>query len=448
MSNTMNVQNTRPAGQVVSLPSVDKKVYYQTYANTLFGLLSYQGQNTDVVKMYAGRDSLPKTAISRKSLPKGVYGLSAQVRKITGQATFGDKKAYATNPLEYGDIEYAVNKITSPEVPVRGEMARMEMETFIDDTDNEIKTALTNWFVSYLDHAMVQTVLNGASVNLLAPRDMGGLRFQFTGRATAGVPQMNRNVWYAATNAGTDTMLSLDWEIIHGAGFNDFEWNRATQSVIEQIAFSTGDTACLTRNKLDNIGLFTSDNHFSAANVIDATTNHILIVSPREVVALRRSIDDKIRVSVDTLLNQLSFYGFREGFLYNGILVIGHPIMDAVKPRVIGGAIPSNFQAPQFGGGLYAEDWTNYRARPQDTVGVGILLGRDSMVVTDAGAIKSKGKKDGYDELIAIKQELMFGAVRTEFTQVSLNERPVDMRDRTAVYNDSSAMVLFKSANI
>ncbi|MCL2845522.1 MAG: hypothetical protein FWE23_08770 [Chitinivibrionia bacterium] len=426
MANQMTAVNTRPAGQVVALPSVGKEIFYQTYSKTLFGILSYTGKNTDTVSLYAGKNNAGNAAIKRINIASGLHGMNAEVRKITGKASFGDKAPVATNPLEFGNVEYATNKITSPEVPLRGDMSVKELEPFIEDSNSEVRKALTNWFVSYLDYAMAQSFLNGASVNLLASRMRGGLNFQFTGRSIAGIPQMNRNVWIADVN--NDTMFDLDWETVHST-WGDLLWNGATQSAIEILAADTGAGGYLSRNKLDKIGLMAANKKFAQATTIDATTNFLFIVSPEEVVALRRSIDDKVQIDVGTLLNQLAFYGFKEGFLYNGILVIDHPILKACSPKVNGGtSLPTGFTAPVFGGGMDCEDWTSYVLAQSDAVGVGFLHGRESILQTDNANIKHDIGTDKYGKAICVKQETMFGAVRKEFPLVSINDQAVDMR--------------------
>ena len=473
--NQMTAQNQRLSGQVVSLPSVNREVFYQTYGRMLFGVLSLKGKNTDVVDIFEGNMQLANTAVRRENIAKGMFGMNAQVRKVSGLAAFGDRDPVATNPLDYGNLEYAINKITSPAVPIRAEMSIKEFETFIEDKDSDLRNALSNWFAMYLDYQMVQTFLRGASVNLLAPRDIGGLDFGFAGRNLSGVGQANRHVWFpagtpSATNPvnGTDCLVPLDWELSNGSAFDPRFWNANVQSVVNGIDADNSGNFGLTRNRLDSIAVLASDCKFSGANVINATTNHLLIVSPREVLNLRRQIDQAVRIDVGTLLNQLSFYGFQEGFLYSGVLVLGHPVMDYVRPNVNANITDSAFPATgspfrqtsaatvvgtqtftevTYGSGVYVEDYLAGN-RLNSTVGVGMVLGRDALFISDNAAIETKYHKNGWDKITACKQSLIFGAVRTEFTQVSLNSSPVDMRDRNAIYNDSSAMILFKASTI
>lgn len=439
-----NVENQLTAGKNVSLPTVSRKTYHQTIGQTLFKMFQYKGENKDTVELFADDGNLPSTAVVKESLPQGQYGVAVQVGQIYGSESFGDNEAIPTNLSSLAEIRFAINNVTSPLVPVRGEMAKKALENFFkDDAESETKISISNWFSSYLDTSLVQTFFNGASANLLAPATRGGLAFQFAGRTDmAGMAQMPRHVWYSDTAMGKNGMKALDWEVVHGGGFASDKWNNATQNVILQVSGS-GNEGFLTKEKLEEISIFTQDNKFSAARLMSSTTNHVLVVSPREVMALRRSLDDKLVIEVQTLINQLSWFGFQKGFLCCGVLVIGHPIMDKMKPRV---SIGAN-KTPVFGVGMFG-DARRYQPSAEDNVSVGMLLGRGAIITCDDGAIETKTARDDFDEIKGYKQSLVYGAVRTEFTEVSVNSKEVDMRDRDAVRNESSALILFKSANI
>lgn len=359
----------------------EKTLYYAARARTIVGKLSAPGQGGAMAteKMRAGGGERVDGLIRRKRISAGDMVRYTLQEHAKGLGTFGDNLVKRGQYLAYQNMEVRVNTVSSPGFPIVGKNAQRRVKHSISNIPAAVRKEAMIWHAEDDDWAFMYTLLAGASPNVLASLEDGGLEMTLgvNSSGTAGRLLMPKNVYTPQAGYLTDSYSTTP-----------ATWNSTVNDAINAIDPTANGRITLV--KLDILRSLIDDENWAPATVqgkqykcvwlcdseLWYRINHLL--RDYYVNARERGADNPV-------------FGVNHSLEYNEMLFINVPRLKKLRP-----SYSSANGYPTLGPG-YSQDFRTYTNTSKISPMIGITDGcvcegfDDKMWVTDEEAAHKKG---------------------------------------------------------
>lgn len=199
MSATFDSRNMYTAGVLDANTGFeyDATIFLKMRTRTIVGALSRASNKVYSKYPGSGPSIEGQGIIVRRNITKGDMVRYNMQDHISGTPTYGDSIPQRGNFLTWKNADARVNRITSPAIPVQGEMDQKRVMHSIKNIPMAVRGEVVDYMAEEYERQFLINFLYGASPSVLLPRTEGGLGHNLGvgAGAGAGVPLMQKNFW-------------------------------------------------------------------------------------------------------------------------------------------------------------------------------------------------------------------------------------------------------------